>query len=623
MSVIKRNNDNYVIGQKESIALAFLLGPRRDGVILTKEGTCISTNEIHNNKEPLQQIAKQTSAQGPTDHGNQTWTRQLLLCQLTQPKMGYNRRTQKRAKLMRQIRQHVQRQPTATALAKGDIQYEVTYTPHQRLNQVPVITQGKDYPATMGQVLHQFMNAIRSPNRPKINKRVQVTLRTRTTVKRTRKFSSIKIPGTPPEQIEEVEGTDSELEDINLFFSISNRFRPEMGESNAESAARHAEIDEEYQRLRRQRPKKKAQTTNKQEKGHALSPFKPIQGKVKFRIAEKHEPIFEPIETHTNNVQEVQMDSDHYLYDNPDKPPAPQVLDLIYDTGASISMMPAAYNYAWKNLRDCLHTLTGCFAGQEESNLKIGEFHGIITLDSGEKRRVIIPECVQTPIGVSNTNLLADTAFLMAGHKYISHLSAPKLKFEGGGTYTMSVTRGHKIIKILPTHANVETPHKTIYLHLDELYDPPTLVNNALYQCTNRPNAQTPSAFTWHLRYGCKCASVLKHTQHQVERTFNDLSKLLLPCSACLAGKARKAKKQPVKNFTDTANLATTVTNAPLSWTPTTEHKVVEPNQTVSLNWGIINKTSKSGTHNVFALFLDINTGLKVEDKQATLYKPT
>jgi hypothetical protein len=29
MSVIKRNNDNYVIGQKESIALAFLLGPRR------------------------------------------------------------------------------------------------------------------------------------------------------------------------------------------------------------------------------------------------------------------------------------------------------------------------------------------------------------------------------------------------------------------------------------------------------------------------------------------------------------------------------------------------------------------------------------------------------------------
>jgi hypothetical protein len=90
---------------------------------------------------------------------------------------------------------------------------------------------------------------------------------------------------------------------------------------------------------------------------------------------------------------------------------------------------------------------------------------------------------------------------------------------------------------------------------------------------------------------------------------MNDLPKLL-PCSACLAGKARKTKKQPVKNFTDTANLTTILTNAPLSWTPTTEHKVVEPNQTISLDWGIINKTSKSGTHNVFALFLDINTGL-------------
>ena len=81
---------------------------------------------------------------------------------------------------------------------------------------------------------------------------------------------------------------------------------------------------------------------------------------------------------------------------------------------------------------------------------------------------------------------------------------------------------------------------------------------------------------------------------------MNDLPKLL-PCSACLAGKARKTKKQPVKNFTDTANLATTVTNAPLSWTPTTEHKVVEPNQTISLDWGIINKTSKSDTHIMYS----------------------
>ncbi len=62
----------------------------------------------------------------------------------------------------------------------------------------------------------------------------------------------------------------------------------------------------------------------------------------------------------------------------------------------------------------------------------IGEFHGILTMDSGETVKVIIPECIQIPPGLSNTYLLADSAFLMAGHQYISHLSKLKLKFKGG-----------------------------------------------------------------------------------------------------------------------------------------------------------------------------------------------
>jgi hypothetical protein len=82
-----------------------------------------------------------------------------------------------------------------------------------------------------------------------------------------------------------------------------------------------------------------------------------------------------------------------------------------------ISMMPAAYSYAWTNVRDCLHALTGCFTGHAESHLQIGEFHGIITLDNGETIRAIIPECIQVPNDVSHTCLLADTAFLMAGHQ--------------------------------------------------------------------------------------------------------------------------------------------------------------------------------------------------------------
>ncbi len=100
-----------------------------------------------------------------------------------------------------------------------------------------------------------------------------------------------------------------------------------------------------------------------------------------------------------------------------------------------------------------------------------------------------------------------------------------------------------------------------------------------------------------HLRYGCKCEAVLKHTQTHVEGlniqqgTLKGLA-ALLPCSACLAKKMRKTNKQPHKNFTEVNNL---ITNAPLSWTPSTADKAVNPNHTVSLDWDIVNKRNKTG----------------------------
>ncbi len=145
----------------------------------------------------------------------------------------------------------------------------------------------------------------------------------------------------------------------------------------------------------------------------------------------------------------------------------------------------------------------------------LGEFHGILTLDSQETIRVIIPECIQIPKGLSNTYLLSDSAFLMVGHTYVSHLSTPKLRFKGGGAYTTSVT-SHKLITVLPTNADEDTAHRRVYLHANEPNDPPTFVNNLLYQCTNRPNANTPTAFTWYLRFACKCVQVLKDTQQNV-----------------------------------------------------------------------------------------------------------
>ena len=248
------------------------------------------------------------------------------------------------------------------------------------------------------------------------------------------------------------------------------KYKPDIGESNAESAARTSAFEEEYERLRK-RKEKSYKTKDKKKNRHELSPFQPIEPAVPFNTARAPSPIIEPIALNIeNNVQQVTIDTDYSLYSNPDKPLVNEPISVIYDTGASISMLPLTSNSTWTNVRECLHTLAGCFHGQTERDLLIGEFHGVLTLDSGETVRVIIPESIQIPPGKSNTYLLADSAFLLAGHQYVSHLSKPKLKFKGGGTYTMSVTRGHKLITILPMRADSETTHRQIYLHNDEPY---------------------------------------------------------------------------------------------------------------------------------------------------------
>jgi hypothetical protein len=161
-----------------------------------------------------------------------------------------------------------------------------------------------------------------------------------------------------------------------------------------------------------------------------------------------------------------------------------------------------------------------------------------------------------------------------------------------------------QIFPILPT---TETTHRTIYLHLDQPYDPPTFVNVTHYQQLNRANLHTPTAFIWHLRYACKSADVLKHTQRHVEGLNVQMGlwsqlKQLIPCSACLAGKMKKTRKTPVMGYTDINNLA-------VSWLPGTNNKISTPNELVSLDWGIINKKNKPNVNNVFAIYLDNHTG--------------
>ncbi len=284
-------------------------------------------------------------------------------------------------------------------------------------------------------------------------------------------------------------------EDLSTYYQVFNRHRPEMGESNAESADRMRLIDEEILRIKDLRNKRK-------------------------RVL-------------INNVQEVQLTSDYYLYENQDQPITDQPIPVIFDTGAALTMISSHPTYAWTNLRECMFNISGCFKGLSFPDLQMGEYHGVMTLDSGETVHVTIPEAIQLPDKLSHSNLLANTAYLMAGHKYLSDLYKPKLKFKGGGQYTLEVTKGHHVFQVLPIPADKQTTHRTIYLHNNKPYDPPTFMNELRYQNANRANLQTPAAFIWHLRYGCKSADSLKYTQQHVNGmnvqmgSWNQLKQLL------------------------------------------------------------------------------------------------
>jgi hypothetical protein len=57
--------------------------------------------------------------------------------------------------------------------------------------------------------------------------------------------------------------------------------------------------------------------------------------------------------------------------------------------------MPGQFVFAWTELKPCLHTIEGCFKGVEtDKDTQMGEFHALMTLDSGEVRRAIIPQAI-------------------------------------------------------------------------------------------------------------------------------------------------------------------------------------------------------------------------------------
>jgi hypothetical protein len=206
---------------------------------------------------------------------------------------------------------------------------------------------------------------------------------------------------------------------------------------------------------------------------------------------------------HRNNMQEYTLDTEHSLYENQDKPVKTQQIDILHDTSA-ITMLPSDFEFAWTNVRDSLHTISGCLKGTAEKYTQIGEFHALITLDTEETKRAIIPEAILITSTRTNTYLLAHAPLLMAGHEFIPNLYKPRIKFREGGEYTMTIRKGHQIIKLLPINAEKETAHPSILIHNREPYDPPTFINNVLFtQNANRPDVSTPTALIYHLRYGC------------------------------------------------------------------------------------------------------------------------
>jgi hypothetical protein len=101
---------------------------------------------------------------------------------------------------------------------------------------------------------------------------------------------------------------------------------------------------------------------------------------------------------------------------------------------------------------------------------------------------------------------------------------------------------------------------------------------------------------------------VLKHTKKDVEGvhiqqgSWGQLASQV-PCYTCLAGKMRKTRKNPSKEYTEVIRLA-------LSWTASTANKESRSNERVSMDWGIVNKQYLKEKKNGFALNLDNNSGL-------------
>ena len=324
-------NNHVTVNRESTEDFAFRNGPRRDGSIRKKDGSILTVDEqpYPKNTQP-EKAAKEEERLPENEVALPRWSPLLLAIQHLNLRTGHRSKSKVKAKLMRSIRKQIPlkapiRWETMSSGSRhlnlrlhswtttNDTIYRpetketnsITTTELKALTSVPHhinqwdITQGfmnTTYPE--GSVLTQCMNAIRSPNRKKVETKrmLKLPIHSRLAKRARPTFSPITVPGTPENQLstqmsEAIEGKQEE--DLDLYYKIYAKFKPEMGESNAESVARTDAFEAEY-RLRKGL-KKENRKEEKRVNKHSLSPFQPIQPAPRFRSQRPPSPIVEPI----------------------------------------------------------------------------------------------------------------------------------------------------------------------------------------------------------------------------------------------------------------------------------------------------------------------------------------
>jgi hypothetical protein len=161
------------------------------------------------------------------------------------------------------------------------------------------------------------------------------------------------------------ENSDDSRNSLKIYEQAYACFRPEPGESNAESAERHRLIEQRVTELKQTRRRKiknppspkhqQLETTNKQQRRKTARTKKDIKKQLKRPPIESSRPSL------TNNTQSYTFEE--AITQIPHTRTVTRQINVIMDTGATFTMLPGDYDFAWTNRSPCLHIIEGCFKG--------------------------------------------------------------------------------------------------------------------------------------------------------------------------------------------------------------------------------------------------------------------